>query len=642
MNFFNWAWTPNYLESPKKLEKKVEEKEKDPTNHNKDKADIDKDQPTQKGRRSRRGRKDNRGYNSRWNKNQTQPENFEDSKTNNWGEIFEKNLTRAETFNKVDISGWGETLEEKQTTEEIKPSKKNNTIKNGEGEAFNKQNETLQIKLDKTKGISELYKKYKKDENSKKNINTTNKAYKNINKIKVFLIAKSVKIDNKEVMVAIPINNFDDLSNSIYGKGLSARAGTFQMLTEQDLTNKGSAQSTPGNRPFRLEYTLESEGPYNGIPEIPLDTLILPNEAGVEHLSDEEKDLLARSKWRIQSELVRDENGKEVMYQFLVTEYEYDYLFMDNTIFTNVEPYFTDPRDRNSYNRTFKEQLGNFKNIDFDSFWHSKEKGRLLLGAEETFEQKIEELLYKNTDELLNKNIIPVFSNLEDAQDLLITVIEEILEPYKSLKIIKEKKNLLPRTIESIDESFSFKDDRLKAPETRIEKFKDWLFKYRLIKSNTITKAEHYGNYPPQIKDILPDTEMKMYGDFDYWSEESIDKSAKHIPDDIIPDYTTFDVTDLRYQPEFDQVLLNIFPETKIVSIGLGDFFDFWNNDEIKNGEVLFIPSSKKLEKSQLPLLSKKSIDRFYEYQQKFRKNNKPNIDDYIYEIKSSTPQNFE
>ena len=99
--------------------------------------------------------------------------------------------------------------------------------------------------------------------------------------------------------------------------------------------------------------------------------------------------------------------------------------------------------------------------------------------------------------------------------------------------------------------------------------------------------------------------------------------------------YTLFLFEDnKRDMIEFDEFLLNTVDRTKIVSMGLADFLDFWNNSQLKNGEVLFIPSSKQMRKIKLPFSGKKSSDKLYDYQQKFRIKTIQNRSEYTYEIK--------
>nr|YP_011005611.1 hypothetical protein V2479_pgp081 [Cutleria multifida]WAM62615.1 hypothetical protein [Cutleria multifida] len=451
--------------------------------------------------------------------------------------------------------------------------------------------------------INKIYKRYQK--------NRINNIQKKLNKIKVYFIVKSMVIDGEKVMVTIPINNFDDLSNSPYSKALSIRVGTFQMRTDKDLKNMGQEDSIKGNRPFILEHTLESEGPYGGIPQIPIESLMIPEEENIDHLSEREKELFARSKWRIGTEFITDSNGKQkILYQYYITEHEYDYVFLDNTIFTNVEQYLTDPRDRENFKKTFKDKL---YNLDFIHLWDKNKK--TLRGLD------VDKLVYTNTDELLSKNIIPIFSDLEEAQDLLIAVFEEILQPFRRYpEFSYADEPLIVKNLDYLDQSFSF-EIRGRVPETRLEKIQDWLVRHRIIKANENYKDSFYTSpYKVYFKE-----ESDVYFDMDTVSKND-DYGMTNYPRDFV----CFD----NYISKFDQVLLKNLYKTKIVSMGLGDFLNFWNNNEIKNGEVLFIPSSKDIKKRQLSLSNEKSIDPFYEYQQNFRYKT-DNIDEYIYEIES-------
>ena len=199
-----------------------------------------------------------------------------------------------------------------------------------------------------------------------------------LNKIQVYFIVKSIKVDEKEFLVAVPINNFDDLSNSSYGKAISARAGTFLMRTEADLNKKGFIEGRPGNRPFILEHALEVEAPYGSFPDLPLEALLLPKKYGrngnleVPDLTIEEQE---EDESKLITEMIVDDSGKERMLYYFLSEYEYDYAFLDNTIFTNADPYLTTPRNEASFNRTFKDILeNNIKTIELDDIWNKEKK----------------------------------------------------------------------------------------------------------------------------------------------------------------------------------------------------------------------------------------------------------------------------
>nr|YP_011002486.1 hypothetical protein V2388_pgp077 [Undaria peterseniana]WAL33277.1 hypothetical protein [Undaria peterseniana] len=444
----------------------------------------------------------------------------------------------------------------------------------------------------------------------KKGANQSLSAKEKLNKVQIYFIVKSIKVEGEDVLIAVPINNFDDLSNSSYGKAISARAGTFLMRTDADLNKKGFIEGRPGNRPFILEQALEVEAPYGSLPELPLEVLVLPKKYGINgnleilDLTIEEQE---EDESKLITEIIVDDSGKERMLYYFLSEYEYDYAFLDNTIFTNVEPYLTTPRDEASFNRTFKDILkNNIKNFGLEDIWNKKKKELRL--------SEIEDLVYKNTDELLSKNIIPIFSNLEDAQDLLIVVLEELLEPFKTIRFIENPINQddYPLTnLDYLDDSFTLQNKYV-SPETRMDKIQLWLTKYRLIKSRTQLKPQYELNYQRFLFPRIPEE-----------LQEFLDPAES---------------SETAYLSESDTVLLDIASNVKIVSMGLGDFLSFWNNNETKNGEILFIPSSKSFKKINLPLLPKKPKDRFYEYQQKFRSEDKQKMTEYnySYEIKSS------
>ena len=141
-----------------------------------------------------------------------------------------------------------------------------------------------------------------------------------------------------------------------------------------------------------------------------------------------------------------------------------------------------------------------------------------------------------------------------------------------------------------------------------------WLTKYRLLKSRTHLKPQYELNYQSFL----------------------FPRIAEELHEYLEPD----ERSETAYLSESDTILLDIASNVKIVSMGLGDFLSFWNNTDTKNGEILFIPSSKSFKKINLPLISKKPRDRFYEYQQKFRGEDKQQAGEYTYSYDIKSPQN--
>nr|AVZ00599.1 hypothetical chloroplast protein [Fucus spiralis] len=449
---------------------------------------------------------------------------------------------------------------------------------------------------------------YKKYQNLDNNSNVDQK----LNKIKIYFITKSIDIESKKISVAIPINTLDDLSNSGYIKALTSRVGIFQMKTKPSFENEATNEGTPGNQPFLLQYTLECNGNFNGISDISLEDLEIPYGFKENNLSEEKTQLLQESKLKLQTQFIVDQNGigKTINYYVYQDQYEYDYVFLDNTIFTNVERYCTNPRDRDNLKTTFIDKLKNLKDLNLSDFWNEERKTLPILETVDIF--------YKNTDELINKNIIPIFCDFEDAKNLLITTIEEILEPYKEYNFDKKNKLTSNINIDYIDDSFNFKNGEI-FDNKIMAKLKSYLLKHRIIKSN-IESQQHYQNYPKKKKIDNYQKNFNRYNMTKFSSEN-------------------LDLYNGSYINDFDEVLFNMMNKTKIVSMGLGDFLYFLNNKSIKNGEILFIPSLKELQKTEfslLPLVKTKSKDRFFEYQKEFRNKTKNYMSYYIYELENS------
>nr|QWK41692.1 hypothetical protein [Akkesiphycus lubricus] len=448
---------------------------------------------------------------------------------------------------------------------------------------------------------------YQRNKNKTKANDT--KANNKLNQMKVFFIVKSMKVEGKDFMVAIPINNLDDLGNSNYSRAITARTGTFLMKTDADLDKKGLKEGKPGSRPFLLAHALESEGPYDGIPDLPLDKMAFSRDYGLDGKRvkiDPAEEEAMPDESRIRIDTVTDEYGKKGLLYYYLSEYEYDHVFLDNTAFTNVEPYLVAPRNQKNLNRNFKDLLNNVIKLRWEDIWN-KEKEEFRLG-------EIEDIVYKNTDELLSKNIIPVFSSLDDAQDLLLTVLEEILEPYQLIREIESSNNAYSlRNLDYLDDSLTLQN-RYTFPETRIDKVTEFLVKYRVIKPITKFNQEYSSNYQQFYFSNLPEGFLEYY--------------------DMV--LNTVELNETGDLNETDILLFRNSLKLKVVSMGLDDFLTFWNTNEIKNGEALFIPSPKSFTKIKLPLLPKKSKDRFYEYQQRFRSKSSQNIDDYNYTYKIS------
>jgi len=404
-----------------------------------------------------------------------------------------------------------------------------------------------------------------------------------LNKTSIYFIAKSINIEDEKMIVAVPINNFDDLTMTGDNQMIISRSMIFQFKTAMDLSS--DIEGIPGNRPYIFPYIVKlTEGPYRACRKV----LRLKDLDIVEGKEIPDEPDPNNEKYWEKDGILREDYG--------LSHYDIEQAFH-----TTTRRYSMDPRDLQNFTKTWKDYLMNFKDLKFnDLISESKEvvSDRDALGS----------IVKKNTVESQSKHIIPVFATLEEAQELLLTVFEELMEPYKTptrrlpdlnlkhinytnvdyldMPLIHADNTTIPTTkLEKLLDPIS-RLDRLKHPVTTINDIKSFLAKYRLIKGNTELKPH-----------------LKNYG----WDcDISLENPKKY------------------------QQALN----SKIIRMGLGDFLTFWNNKEIKHGEVLFVPSIQNSNKFKSSSFDKTREDTFYQYQHKFQRRAKRKIDDYIYEIK--------
>lgn len=478
------------------------------------------------------------------------------------------------------------------------------------------------IQNEKDGEISDFYKKYKT-----KTLDKTS-AQRKLNKIKVYLIVKSKIVKGKQVNYAIPIRNYDDLGHSIVERSKSFIASLFYVR----LNNEGSTAL----RPFVLDHLMSTVAPFGAEEEIPLKSLILPNKYGVDGI-----------KLPIPSDIESiSEDGyfDESVGGPFSAEYDYDYSMVDNTFFLNVSRYITDfrykkPFDINSEKPNLLKQIKeiNIKE-DFFKLFNVSNFVEFVLG---------------NKSPVMEKNIIPVFSKLEDAQDLLITVLEEINQPFEARRQIETSNTpKYYRSLDYLDDSFTFQNRYfLPDPTDRGDVITDFLRRYRFIKPRNNRSYDNYyneNNYqikgPFFVDDIetnqdldeyVPMSQRPKFAPKNIWRENDYWTFSRLYFPGQLHDYSWWETRDLT---DAEKGLLTKSQDVKIVSMGLSDFLEFWNNPKTKNADVLFIPALDKSIKRKVPILSnRKSRDRLYDYQQKFRGSKKQDIDNYNYEIKISS-----
>ncbi|CAM9095860.1 unnamed protein product [Ectocarpus sp. 12 AP-2014] len=490
-------------------------------------------------------------------------------------------------------------------------------------------NDNLEVENIEDLEMMNFHEKY----TSKLNTLKKTEAHKKINKIKVYFIVKSKIVKGKEITVAIPIRCFDDLGNAKPEKFHNRINTLFDIDVFRGRRN---TQGSPALKPFILEEIVFATHPFGLDEEFSLEDLILPKEYGDDGTKLEsdilEFDLLSRLK----TMKTRNKyNGKVRTIYYLSKEYDYNHSAVDNTIFSTTSNYVIDPKKTNN---TFAKRL---KEIDF------KKDGFKVINARNLFK-----LVWGNRTPLVEKSIIPVFSNLEDAQNLLITVLEEVNEPFQARRKMEGPNTpQYDKSLDYLDDPFCYQN-RYFYPESGIDKAKEFLRTYRFIKGRKRSSLKddlyHENKYQTKGPFSILDGETvdDDHMDEPLWIREQAHEFApKHIwretdcmlfEAEYFPgEGETYSFLESRDMSVIDETLLKKSQDAKIISMGLADFLEFWNNPTTKTGELLFIPSSKhlSLNKRESPVRSKKPIDPFYEYQQKFYESTKKDTKNYTYEI---------
>nr|WRW10650.1 hypothetical protein ASMI079 [Ascoseira mirabilis] len=490
--------------------------------------------------------------------------------------------------------------------------------------------------------INELYKKYNQYTGYNADDLPTREK---LNRIKIYFLAKSrmKTVDSgktlKRITVPIPINNMDDLSNCQYGKSIITRMAYFQMRSPRDVADTTFRESRKGNRPFLLQHVMVTTPPYLGISEFPLEELVFPLEAPMlMHIDD--KEIFWEMEYKppeLRYETVMfDGEMKEMPYY--VGEFEYDYNFADNGAVSLTLNYSVEPRNPENLKRTIMDRLKSFKDIiktidrerikkirkgDDIQFYNFISN---VVNYVNNFDFYNAQFSFENTEQFASKNIIPIFSTLEEAQELHTIIVEEILEPYKNARWLENESNIdfFPDDcVDYLEDSFT-SQNRYQIPRTEEEQIIEELVKEGELRGTTnisrsnLYKKQHWD----QDADDLDKKDLNQYnGNLNF---------PDGYPCSLLSES---DITDTEFL-----IIYRGVKSTKIVSMGLGDFLSFWNNKTTKNAEALFIPSSRKLNKINIPILPKKPRDRFFDYQQKFQANTKYtkyNTTDYSYEIQN-------
>lgn len=530
---------------------------------------------------------------------------------------------------------------------------------------------------DTYEGIDNFYQKY----NAKEFEKTT--AQKKLNKIKVYFIVKSRIVHGKEVTSAVPIGGYDDLSYSVAArfKGVIDSLFHLRIMTMEDFRKAdeiakldGSAVSNRAfdeilHKSYELPPLLAIKAPFGSDEYFPLEAFRVLKEFDVygNRLSN------IPGKMEIGEDddyygMIHDDTDYAVYDEKDVYDSS-NYSMIDPSYASNVYKYATDIRGKKLFDgetkptllSRIKDEIKDMDDLDREYInwkifnWSSIRKFVFyVFRYRDVLFASLAETLFKERSHLIQKSIIPVFLKLEDAQDLLITVLEEVNQPFRVRREIETANTpKYYRSLDYLDDSFSFQNRFfLPDPDDNIQVIKDFLRRRRFIKArnrNSSLCSDYYSDDKYQIKGIFYVELMDRSIDIDLvyqprsqrqfgrsapkwvWREDKYFKyMEKNFPDR--PEaYETRDINKL------DKYLLKESQKAKIVSMGLSDFLEFWNNHEKKNSEVLFIPSSDSLNKKKLPLLRKKPRDRFYDYQQKYRGSKKYDTDNYTYDITISS-----
>ena len=405
-----------------------------------------------------------------------------------------------------------------------------------------------------------------------------------LNKIKLYLIVRLTNI-NDEPVILLPFNNLENLSNNAVSRLYLHRDGLFEINANSNLYFN---ENPPGERRFYvIDDILTTEGVFDSELDVKLKNITFETE----------DEILNRK--GLKDKLLGDDPN-----YYSSLDYETNQYLPD----LDPEPEIWREEDKNSI---WMQKYGIPKqDYEYD-------------------EAEIDNVLFNNPIKYLigtEKVIFPVFESLQDAENFLIKTFEELLEPYRRKRILIKQKDFLnlskkeqyilllpssyillvedaqifsPRDLDSLDNFTQYIN--LILPRTNIEKIKYWCAKHRLIKS--YTKIE-----PP-------------------YQIDNYDQNA--------------------FLSKQNSLLLNYTTKTKIVEIGLGDFWDIWvskniikkdlsgiqkkRQDQLRKlvkqtqlkgieGEILFIPSlSQKPSPSKVKAQQEsKKLKEFYNYQKIF------------------------
>nr|YP_011007620.1 hypothetical protein V2497_pgp040 [Syringoderma abyssicola]WAM65049.1 hypothetical protein [Syringoderma abyssicola] len=408
-----------------------------------------------------------------------------------------------------------------------------------------------------------------------------------LNKIKVYVIVREKKEkrqddNSNKPLVYLPINNYENLSNHPVSRTILHRDAIFQTMSDESVYH-GIIERKPGNRCRVLVDLLSTQAPFGGfLEDVELEDLTPQDDS-----ADGKK--LRYDKSVDKAQVIADNQDDKVGFiDFGEVQVIADNQDDEDDEVGSIDFDDEDLKEIYRFKRLFNLTAETFL-VDIDS---EPDDGSSLMWMEEYGiprqeyeydESDADNALFTNpqkyfteTDNLKNKNIIPVFASLEEAENLLSTALEDLLFPYIKKKesiteINKDSKIYEAKNIDYLDDAPMFMNRVLPVTEREIRI--NSLAEKRRIKSITEI-TNHYDNY--------------------------YDKKEVHIS-------------------HAANLVLKHLLNTKIIEIGLGDFFD--SCDENKTGELIFIPSAKKFKKPFIKGNPKSiNLSKFNKYRKKHKK----------------------
>lgn len=249
---------------------------------------------------------------------------------------------------------------------------------------------------------------FKTNDNSESILTKNNNIKKVLNHRYIYLIIKITRLSDSNLSFTIlPISNFEDLSNSAINRLYLHRDGLFEINPNLSYDQSSLGKSKTNHRFYHLNELLTTQGVFDS--ELDTKTKDLTIET--------EEDLLIRKG------LTNKILGDDPKFYSMSTYENLDYL-------PEIDP---EPEQINL--------------DDKDSIW--LQKYGIPRQDYEYNEAEMDNILFSNPIKYrmpTSNKIFPLFENLHDAENFLLTIFEDLLEPMKKKKISMTKQNFFELT----------------------------------------------------------------------------------------------------------------------------------------------------------------------------------------------------